>query len=111
MLTASCGCPIVMFAEVGAPFVAPCVDVIALIGIVLTYVFAMVPVTLTVAEHVPFTAIDAPVTLSVVPPAVAVATPAVLPALHVIAAFKHHIWNKNDVLVRVLPDLRSEHKL
>jgi cytochrome b561 len=32
-------------------------------------------------------------------------------SLHVLAAFKHHFWNKDDVLVRMLPDFRSENKL
>jgi cytochrome b561 len=31
-------------------------------------------------------------------------------ALHILAALKHHFWNKDDVLVRMLPDLRSENK-
>ena len=29
-------------------------------------------------------------------------------ALHILAALKHHFWNKDDVLARMLPDLRSE---
>jgi cytochrome b561 len=37
--------------------------------------------------------------------------PLAIGSLHVIAAFKHHFWNKDDVLVRVLSDFRSEHKL
>ena len=32
-------------------------------------------------------------------------------SLHVLAALKHHFWNKDDVLVRMLPDFRSENKL
>ena len=32
-------------------------------------------------------------------------------SLHVLAAFKHHFWDKDDVLVRMLPDFRSENKL
>jgi cytochrome b561 len=32
-------------------------------------------------------------------------------SLHVLAAFKHHFWNKDDVLVRMLPDLRSTDRL
>jgi cytochrome b561 len=31
-------------------------------------------------------------------------------SLHIIAALKHHFWNKDDVLVRMLPDLRWENK-
>jgi cytochrome b561 len=31
-------------------------------------------------------------------------------SLHVLAAFKHHLWNKDDVLVRMLPDFRSNNK-
>ena len=31
-------------------------------------------------------------------------------SLHVVAAFKHHFWNKDDVLVRMLPEFRSENK-
>jgi len=31
-------------------------------------------------------------------------------ALHILAAVKHHFWNKDDVLVRMLPDFRSENK-
>jgi cytochrome b561 len=28
-------------------------------------------------------------------------------SLHVLAAFKHHFWNRDDVLVRMLPDFGS----
>jgi cytochrome b561 len=31
-------------------------------------------------------------------------------SLHIFAALKHHFWNKDDVLVRMLPDLRWENK-
>jgi cytochrome b561 len=31
-------------------------------------------------------------------------------SLHVLAALKHHLWNQDDVLVRMLPDFRSENK-
>jgi cytochrome b561 len=31
-------------------------------------------------------------------------------ALHILAALKHHFWNKDDVLARMLPDFRSENK-
>jgi cytochrome b561 len=31
-------------------------------------------------------------------------------ALHILAALKHHFWNKDDVLARMLPELRSENK-
>jgi cytochrome b561 len=31
-------------------------------------------------------------------------------ALHILAALKHHFWNKDAVLVRMLPDFRSENK-
>jgi cytochrome b561 len=31
-------------------------------------------------------------------------------ALHIIAALKHQFWNKDDVLARMLPDFRPEHK-
>ncbi len=30
--------------------------------------------------------------------------------LHIVAALKHHFWNKDDVLARMLPDFRSENK-
>jgi len=31
-------------------------------------------------------------------------------ALHILAALKHHFWNKDDVLARMLPGFRSENK-
>ena len=31
-------------------------------------------------------------------------------SLHILAALKHHFWNKDDVLVRMLPDFRSENR-
>jgi cytochrome b561 len=31
-------------------------------------------------------------------------------ALHILAALKHHFWNKDDVLARMLPDFRSENR-
>ncbi len=31
-------------------------------------------------------------------------------ALHILAALKHHFWNQDDVLARMLPDFRSENK-
>jgi cytochrome b561 len=31
-------------------------------------------------------------------------------SLHILAAFKHHFWNKDDVLVRMLPEFGSENK-
>jgi cytochrome b561 len=31
-------------------------------------------------------------------------------SLHILAALKHHFWNKDDVLARMLPDFRSENK-
>jgi cytochrome b561 len=31
-------------------------------------------------------------------------------ALHILAALKHHFWNKDNVLVRMLPEFRSERK-
>jgi cytochrome b561 len=31
-------------------------------------------------------------------------------SLHIVAALKHHFWNKDDVLVRMLPEVRSEHE-
>jgi cytochrome b561 len=31
-------------------------------------------------------------------------------SLHILAAFKHHFWNKDDVLVRMLPAFRPENK-
>jgi cytochrome b561 len=31
-------------------------------------------------------------------------------SLHVLAALKHHFWNRDDFLVRMLPDFRSENK-
>jgi len=31
-------------------------------------------------------------------------------SMHALAAFKHHFWNKDDVLVRMLPTFRSENK-
>jgi len=34
----------------------------------------------------------------------------VIAALHILAALKHHFWNKDDVLVRMLPDFRSENR-
>jgi cytochrome b561 len=29
-------------------------------------------------------------------------------SVHIVAALKHHFWNKDDVLVRMLPEVRSE---
>jgi cytochrome b561 len=29
-------------------------------------------------------------------------------SLHILAALKHHFWNKDDVLARMLPDFRSQ---
>jgi cytochrome b561 len=31
-------------------------------------------------------------------------------SLHVVAALKHQFWNKDDVLVRMLPKFRSENE-
>ena len=31
-------------------------------------------------------------------------------SLHVLAAFKHHFWNRDNVLVRMLPAFRFENK-
>jgi cytochrome b561 len=31
-------------------------------------------------------------------------------SLHILAALKHHFWNKDDVLARMLPHFRSENK-
>jgi cytochrome b561 len=31
-------------------------------------------------------------------------------SLHILAALKHHFWNQDDVLARMLPDFRSENK-
>ncbi len=31
----------------------------------------------------------------------------VLSSVHIVAALKHHFWNKDDVLVRMLPEFRS----
>jgi cytochrome b561 len=31
-------------------------------------------------------------------------------SLHVLAAFKHHFWNKDDVLARMVPTFRSENQ-
>jgi cytochrome b561 len=28
--------------------------------------------------------------------------------LHILAALKHHFWNKDDVLVRMIPFIKSE---
>jgi cytochrome b561 len=28
--------------------------------------------------------------------------------LHILAALKHHFWNKDDVLLRMLPFIKSE---
>jgi cytochrome b561 len=34
----------------------------------------------------------------------------VIAALHILAALKHHFWNKDGVLARMLPEFRSEDK-
>ena len=31
-------------------------------------------------------------------------------SLHILAALKHHLWNRDDVLARMLPKFRSENK-
>ena len=31
-------------------------------------------------------------------------------SLHILAALKHHFWNKDDVLARMLPDFRTDNK-
>jgi cytochrome b561 len=31
-------------------------------------------------------------------------------SLHILAAFKHHFWNKDEVLARMLHEVRSENK-
>jgi hypothetical protein len=31
-------------------------------------------------------------------------------SVHVLAALKHHFWNQDEVLVRMLPDFQSENK-
>jgi hypothetical protein len=74
---------IVRFAVAGAPFDTVCVSFSAAVGIVLVYVFATVPVTLTVIVHDDDAASVPPLSATLPPPA----TATTVPLGQVVAAF------------------------